>query len=144
MKFVKIMCLCKLAYVSSTPFRSGVSIDCKTQRQNIEIEALEAALEKTSPAWRIPHDNFGIPERVGCRKLTWDQSYCTRVCQLESGDECVPGTTAPGDDRCHDDLICTKTGSTHTCQSPVEYSYEDSDYDLIYGDSSWLSEPELV
>ena len=45
MKFVKIMCLCKLAYVSSTPFRSGVSIDCKTQRQNIEIEALEAALE---------------------------------------------------------------------------------------------------
>ena len=45
MKFVKMICLCKLAYVSSTPFRSGISNDCKTQRQNIEIEALEAELE---------------------------------------------------------------------------------------------------
>ena len=41
----KIICLCKFAYVSSTPFRSGVSNDCKTRRQHIEIEALEADLE---------------------------------------------------------------------------------------------------
>ena len=37
--------LCELACVGSTPFRSGISNNCKTQRENIEIRAFEAVLE---------------------------------------------------------------------------------------------------
>ena len=63
--------------------------------------------------------------------MTWDQSFCTRVCELEVGDECQPGIPIPGVNRCRDDLICTRTRSVHTCQSPVEYNYEDNYHDLI-------------
>ena len=88
-------------------------------------------LKKTNSAWRISQD-FGIPERLRCRELTWDQSYCTRVCQLEIGDECTPGIATPGDNTCGNDSICTKIGATYTCQLSVDYSYKSSYFDSIH------------
>ena len=44
----KMINLCNLAFASSFFFQSGISNDCETKRQNIELEVLEAALGVSS------------------------------------------------------------------------------------------------
>merc|ERR1712228_441705 len=102
------------------------------RRQMIEIEIENDKLSGVTPKWTI--NNFEIPIKQGCEVSIYDQTFCTMVCQLTTGDRCVPGIQTPGTDYCARGLQCTQTGNVHTCQPPISDPSISNDY--LY---SWLN-----
>jgi hypothetical protein len=112
-----------------------VSKPCQDQRQIIEIEIENDLLSGLTPKWII--GNAETPIKQGCQISIYDQTFCTKVCQLTTGDVCVPGIQTPGTDYCADNLQCSQTGNVHTCQPPAAAIVDPSlSSDYLY---SWLN-----
>lgn len=116
-----------------------VNNECQDKRLEIEIEIENDLLKGVAPQWII--GSFETPIKTTCMTpLTFDQTFCTKVCELTVGDECTPGIQTPGDDLCGMNLECRPDGHSHTCQEIPEF---DSSYssDYIY---KWLNNPLTV
>lgn len=134
----KNICLLSLVSFSSSASvarRSAVSPACIEFRQKIEIQIENDLISNRKPEWTIgPHE---IPEKLGCKAVDYDQTFCTRSCELSTGDQCTPGIHTEGTDRCGLNLDCVLTGLTYTCQPPTDYADLSSlSSDYLY---SWLN-----
>lgn len=140
MKVLKVICLSQMV-MAAVRYRRRVSNACQDMRQEIEIEIENDLIKGQTPKWII--GSFETPIKKGCTTtLTYDQSFCTKVCELLVGEVCTPGIQKPGDDLCGPNLDCLPYGSIHTCQEIPDFSSESSfSSDYLY---NWLNNPVYV
>jgi hypothetical protein len=136
MKVLKVICLSQMV-ASAVPgrHRRQTSGACAEARLQIELDTLNAQNEGRTPSWTIGGE---MPVKRGCHALTYDIQFCTQVCELAQGQECVPRQN-PADDRCGRNLDCLPSGATYTCQelpafddSSSSSSYLDYFYNNVY------------
>jgi len=110
-----------------------VSQKCSDRIMKIEIDSIERAAQGKKQIWSSPDSNE-IVQKLDCEYgTTWDIFFCTKVCELPIGSECVPPSNSALSDEtldvCNQESECVSTGSdpfkpVFTCQ-PIATGFDD-------------------